>query len=68
MNILKLEIEDSIFDKVMIFLKGFKSDEIRIRENQVVQKNSVDFIEYLTSNPVNCKDEQFLSRKQANER
>jgi hypothetical protein len=68
MHTLKLEINDTIFDKVMFFLNNLPKNKVAIIEEESVS-TKVDFIEYLSSNPVKVNNEfKFLSRSEANER
>lgn len=68
MQTLKLEIEDSIFDKVMLFLKQLPKNNIKI-ELQSKENEDDDFISYLVSHPVKLEaNESFLSRSDANGR
>ena len=68
MHTLKLEIEDTVFDKVMMFLQNLPKNEVRIKEDIVDSKNE-DFIEYLASNPIVLpNNERFMSRVEANVR
>lgn len=69
MHTLKLEVEDSMIDKVKILLKQFPQSVVRIKEDTEVDESSYDFISYLTSNPVDVPaDTNFLSRIDANAR
>jgi len=68
MHTLRLEVEDTIIDKVMLFLQKLPTNEVRIKE-EIHEENQIDFIEYLTQNPVSLGDnKEFLSRVEANAR
>ena len=69
MHTLKLEVEDSVIDKVKTFLKQLPQNTVKIKEDSVKQVENVDFIEFLISNPIQVKDnENFFSRIDANAR
>jgi hypothetical protein len=69
MYTLKLEIEDSIIDKVKVFLQQLPQGKVKIHENNYASESSEDFISYLVSHPINTTDNsEFLSRVDANAR
>jgi len=39
MHTIKLNIEDSVFDKVIYFLKNLPANEVRIVEDKIISKN-----------------------------
>lgn len=67
MHTLKLKVQDSVFDKIMYFLQNLPKNEVEVIEEKVQSKEKEDFIEYLSSNPVNVND-AFLTRTEANAR
>lgn len=67
MHSMKLYVEDSVFDKVMYFLKNLPKNEVKIvEETKHCDKN--DFIEFMSSNPFSFSQDTFLSRDDANAR
>lgn len=67
MHTLRLNVQDSVFDKIMYFLKNLPKSEVEIIEEKTPLKAKHDFIEMLSSNPVDVNG-SFLSRAEANER
>ena len=69
MYTLKLEVEDSMIDKVKMLLKQLPQDVVRIKEEKEVTESNNDFISYLVSNPIDVSnDTDFLSRTESNAR
>ncbi len=67
MHTLRLNVQDSVFDKIMYFLKNLPRSEVEVIEEKICSKGKEDFIEYFSSNPVNL-DGAFLTRTEANAR
>lgn len=67
MHTLKIEVDDSVFDKVVMFLKQLPSNKVTIKEETSTSAIHSDFIAYLTSNPIKVH-EPFLSRTESNVR
>jgi len=66
MHTFKLEVEDTIVDKVMMYLQQLPKDKVRVKEEQ---SKSDDFIEYLTTHPIQFQsNNEFLSRSESNAR
>lgn len=69
MHRLTLNISDNSFKKIFEFLKKFSEKEVKIIENQMINKTQNDFIYNLINNPLNLNNDiKFFSREQANER
>lgn len=51
MHTLKLNIQDSVFEKVIYFLQNLPRNEVEIIEEKATSVD-FDFIEYFSSNPV----------------
>lgn len=73
MHTLRLNIQDSVFDKVIYFLQNLPKNEVEIIENKVIEKQ-LDFIEHFSSNPkklssISLKTKGFkFNREEANAR
>lgn len=70
MRTLKINIQDSVFDKIIYFLRNLPKDEVEIVEDKksvTYEKETQDFIAYLSANPIAFKGE-FLTRDEANAR
>lgn len=66
MHTIKIDVSDTLYEKVMNFLKQLPKNEVKMEE---VSETSSDFIEHLTKNPVKLsKNVTFLARDEAHER
>ena len=69
MHALKVYVDDSVFDKVMYFLKNLPINEVKVVEENVPAHNTEDFIGHLLENPIRVDGSvTFLSRDEANAR
>ena len=71
MHTLRVNVQDSVFDKVVYFLKNLPKNEVEIIEETAVgaTNKEADFIEHLVHNPVSLNATSgFLSREEANQR
>lgn len=67
MHTLRLNVQDSVFDKIMYFLKNLPRSEVEVIEEKICSNGKKDFIEHFSSNPVNLNN-AFLTRTEANAR
>jgi hypothetical protein len=42
----RLDINDSVFDKVIYFLQNLPKDEVRIVENKIIQESFVEGVDW----------------------
>ena len=45
MHTIKLNVEDSVFNKIIYFLKNLPKDEVSIIEDKIIDKSQVEMIE-----------------------
>ena len=46
MHSVRLDINDSVFDKVIYFLQNLPKDEVRIVENKIIQESFVEGVDW----------------------
>lgn len=69
---IKIDIDDTIFNKVMFFLNNIPKKNIEVKKldssDSAPTEKIGDFFEKITKNPKKLEGARFLSREEANER